>query len=128
MYSALIENRGDARFVARTADYEFVMGTEAGGANPIDTLLAAFAGCLGHQIRDFLQDHKIASKGFAVRTEAALTADNSKLADVRAVIDLKDTPVAQSQEAALMTYVESCKIYRTLSANSRISAVLQRNG
>jgi uncharacterized OsmC-like protein len=102
------------------------MDTEGAGANPIDTLLASLASCVGHRLRDFFRDYKIASNGFTVSAEAGLTGDKSKLADIRLAIDLKDTAVGLSEETALMGYVESCKIHCTLSANSRISAVLQR--
>ena len=126
MYSVAIENRGDTRYFARTKNYEFVMDTAGDGANPIDTLLAALSGCVGHMLRDFFRDHKIASNGFAISAEADLTEDKTRLGDIRLVIDLKDTPVGQPGEMALMAYVESCKIHGTLSANSRITAILQR--
>jgi uncharacterized OsmC-like protein len=126
MFSASIENRGDARHYASTKDGTFVIDTSGSGLNPIDTLLAGFAGCLGNQLRDFFRDQHIVSNGFAVKTETQLTEDGSRVSDIAVLIDLKDTSVGREKEAALMSYVEACKIYRTLSANSKISVALKR--
>jgi uncharacterized OsmC-like protein len=126
MHSAFIENRGDTRSFASVTGYEFVMDVQGGGANPIDTLLASLAGCLGHQLCTFFRDRQISSSGFAVKTEADMTADNSRLADIRIIVDLKDTIIGCEAEPALINYVENCKIYKTLSANSNIVVVLKR--
>ena len=126
MFSATIENRGDSRAFATTKTGEFVMDTAGSGANPIDTLLASLAGCLNHQLRDCFSTHRIASSGFGIRTEAELTADQSRLADIAVVIDLKDTAVNAENEPLVMASVRACKIYQTLSANSKISVILER--
>lgn len=128
MHSARIENWGDTRSFASITGYGFVMESQGiGGANPIDTLLASLAGCLGHQLCTFFRDQKLRSNGFSINTEANMTEDNSRLADIRVEIDLRDTAVDAEMKSILMHYVESCKIYKTLSANSNISAVIKAN-
>lgn len=126
MFSATIENRGNSRAFATTKTSEFVMDTAGSGANPIDTLLASLAGCLNHQLRDCFSAHRIASSGFDIRAEAELTADQSRLADIAVVIDLKETVVSAENEPLVMASVRACKIYQTLSANSKISVILER--
>jgi uncharacterized OsmC-like protein len=126
LYSATIENRGDTRAFATTKNGEFVMDTADAGINPIDTLLASLAGCLNHQLRDCFTTHRIASGSFDIRVEAELTADQSRLADIAVVIALKDTVINQENEPVVMASVHACKIYQTLSANSKISVKLER--
>lgn len=126
MYSASIVNRGDSRAFATTTHGEFIMDTGGRGSNPIETLLAALGGCLNHQLCDFLQNEGIASRGFAVRLETELTEDKSRVGGIRVTVDMRDTAVPGEKEKGLMAAVERCKIFRTLSANSKIAVTLAR--
>jgi uncharacterized OsmC-like protein len=125
MFSASIENRGGTQSFAKTNTYEFVIDTEGKGAHPIDTLMAALAGCISHQMQTYFREHRIPAAGFRVYTESALTADKTRLSDIRIRVCMKDTAVEPENEAAVLECVQSCKIYSTLSRNSKISVTLE---
>jgi len=126
MYRASIENQGDTRYLATTRHSSFVMGTEGNGANPVDTLLAALGGCVGHYVRDFLRDRAIPAAGFQVVLEASTTADRSRLAGISVQIDLGETQLDAALEPELLAFIERCPIHGTLRQASPIVAVLQR--
>ena len=58
-------------------------------------------------------------------TESALTADKTRLSDIRIRVGLRDTAVEPENEAAVLECVQSCKIYSTLSRNSKISVTIE---
>jgi uncharacterized OsmC-like protein len=120
MYSAAITNKGDSRHYASTKDYNFVIDTEGKGAHPIDTLLASLCGCIGHYVRDYMRERRIACEGFTVTAEAEAARDKLRLSDIRVSIDLKGTPLDGHSKVELLKYVEHCKVHNTLKANSSI--------
>jgi uncharacterized OsmC-like protein len=125
VYSASIENRGGTQSFAKTGTYEFVIDTEGKGANPIDTLMAALAGCISHQLQTYFREHRIPAAGFRVRATSELTADKTRLSDINIRVCLKDTAVEPENEAGVLECVQLCKIYCTLSPNSQISIALE---
>lgn len=126
MYEVQLENRGDTRFHATSRGYAFVLGPEGAGANPGDTVLAGLCACVGHYVRQFLQERRLAAHGFAVAAEAGSTADGSRLASIAVFIDLKDAPLDEADRAALLAAAARCKIYRTLSAACPVRIALGR--
>ena len=116
MYAVTIENRGDARFHAASRGYEFVLGPQGAGANPGDTLLAGLCACIGHYVRQFLQERKLASHGFVIAADAESTPDESRLASIAVWIDLKDSPLDEAGRAQLLAAAARCKIHNTLKA------------
>jgi uncharacterized OsmC-like protein len=114
MYRASIENRGDTQYHATTKDSAFVLDTAGHGANPVDALLASLGACVGHYLRDYLRNEGIAYRGFTVDAEATATADQKKLARITLWIDLRDTEIGEQQRAALLAFVERCKIHGTV--------------
>ena len=120
MYRASTENRGDSRHHAITKDYAFTLDTEGKGANPVDTLLASLCGCVGHYVRDFLREQRIASGGFTIDAEGSATADGSKLSVITLRIDLRDAELDEPKRAALLAYVQRCKVLNTLRAGCEI--------
>lgn len=120
MYRASTENKGDSRHYATTKNHYFVMDTAGQASNPVDALLASLCACLGHYVRDYLLEKNIAYNGFAISAKSEPTEDQMRLADIHVSIDLKDTPLDEQRRAELLKYVERCKVYNTLKANSRI--------
>jgi uncharacterized OsmC-like protein len=114
MYAASIENRGDTRYHATTRHAAFVLDTAGQGANPVDALLASLCACVGHYVRDYLHDQGIAYGGFTVDAEATATADGKKLAGITLWIDLRDAELGDQKRAALLAFVERCKVHGTL--------------
>jgi uncharacterized OsmC-like protein len=125
MFSASIENRGGTQSFAKAGGYEFVIDTGGQGANPIDTLMAALAGCISHQLQTHFRERRIEAKGFRVHAESALTEDNTRLSGIRIRVDLGNTAVEPEDEAGVLECVRSCKIYCTLSRNSEMSVALE---
>jgi uncharacterized OsmC-like protein len=125
MFNASIENRGGTQSFAKTSAYEFVIDTEGKGAHPIETLMAALAGCISHQLQTYFREHRIQAAGFRVHTASELTADKTRLSDIRIRVCLKDTAAEPENEAGVLECVQSCKIYSTLSRNSKMSVVLE---
>lgn len=114
MYRASVENRGDTQYHATTRHSTFVLDTAGQGANPVDTLLAGLCACVGHYVRDYLRDEGIPYRGFTVDAEATATPDQKKLAGITLWIDLGETELGQQKRAALLTFVERCKVHGTL--------------
>lgn len=126
MYVATIENRGDARYHATSKGYGFVLGPEGQGANPGDTLLVALSGCIGHYVRQFLRERRIPFNGFSLAARGDSTADATRLARIDVRIDLGRLELGERDEAALLAYVERCKIYNTLKAACPVEVALGR--
>lgn len=125
MYRASTENWGDSRFLATTRHSSFAMDTQGKGANPVDTLLAALCGCVGHYVRDFLVEKAIAAPGFAVRAEGEATQDQSRLAAISVGIDLGAVQLG-AREAELLDFVRRCKVLRTLEQGCPVEVSVQR--
>jgi uncharacterized OsmC-like protein len=121
MYHASIENRGDSRHYAQTKDASFVIDTEGRGANPIETLLAALCGCLGHWTRNYVSETQLGIKGFAIEAEGELQADRKKLSAIDVAIGLKGLTPSQVQKEGLVRHVENCPVYQTLKAGCPIT-------
>ena len=124
MYAVTIENRGDARYHATSRGYEFVLGPQGAGANPGDTLLAGLCGCVGHYVRQFLQERRLASSGFSIAAEADSTPDESRLARIAVWIDLGDTSLDEAGRKQLLAAAERCKIHNTLKASCPVTISL----
>jgi uncharacterized OsmC-like protein len=126
MYKATVENWGDSRFLATTRHSSFAMDTQGKGANPVDTLLAALCGCVGHYVRDFLGDKAVALPGFGVTAEATATEDQSKLASISVRIDLGSVRLGDAREAELLAIVGKCKVLGTLKVGCPIDISVQK--
>lgn len=121
MYHASIENKGDSRYYARTKDSSFVIDTEGRGANPIETLLAALCGCLGHWTRNYIRDAGVDVGGFGIEAQGELQADRKKLSSIEVRISLDGLKPDSGQKEALVRHVENCPVYRTLKAGCPIA-------
>ncbi len=128
MYKASIENKGDTRYFATTRHAAFVMDTEGKEANPVDTLLAALCGCVGHYVRDFLRDRGIPCAGFTVAAHAAGGSDQVRLAAISLRIDLGDVRLDPAEERDLLVFIERCKVHGTLRQGAPIHAVVEHRG
>lgn len=115
-YTASVENKGDSMFQVTTRHSTFLMGTAGRGANPIDTFLASLCGCLGHYVRDYLRDQKLATDGFTVKAAATATPDGIRLAEIDVRIDVAGVRLDDRQRAELLAVAERCKIHNTLRA------------
>ncbi len=124
MYAVTLENRGDTRYHATSRGYEFVLGPQGSGANPGDTVLAGLCGCVGHYVRQFLQERRLASRGYAIEAEAESTPDESRLASIAVWIDLRDTPLDEAGQAQLLAAAARCKIFKTLQAACPVTLAL----
>jgi len=116
MYAVTIENRGDTRYHATSRGYEFMVGPQGAGANPGDTLLAGLCGCIGHYVRQFLQERGIAADGFRIAAEAESTPDQSRLARIDVWIDLGGMSLPEPGRNLLLAAAERCKLHNTLKA------------
>ncbi len=126
MYKATIENWGDSRFLATTRHGSFAMDTKKTASNPVDTFLAGLAACLGHYVRDYLDEKAIAAPRFGISAEATATADQSRLAEVTVQIDLGPVRLAAAQERELVAYVKRCKLHGTVQQACPVSVVVRR--
>jgi uncharacterized OsmC-like protein len=126
MYAVTMENRGDARYHATSRGYEFVIGPQGAGANPGDTLLAGLCACIGHYVRQFLQERKLASNGFLIEAQAESTPDGSRLASIAVWIDLRDVRLDETARAPLLAAAERCKLHNTLKAACPVTIALGR--
>ena len=126
MYAVTLENRGDTRYHATSRGYEFVLGPQGAGANPGDAVLAGLGACVGHYVRQFLQERGLAAHGFAVQAEAESTPDESRLASIAVWIDLRDTPLDEAGRAQLLAAAARCKIHNTLKAACPVTLSLGR--
>jgi uncharacterized OsmC-like protein len=126
MYAVTLENRGDTRFHATSRGYHFVLGPQGAGANPGDTVLAGLCACVGHYVRQFLQERRLASYGFTLQAEAESTPDESRLASIAVWIDLRDTPLDEAGRAQLLAAAARCKIHNTLKAACPVTLALGR--
>ena len=126
MYRGSIENWGDTRFLATTRHSSFAMDTHGKGANPVDALLAALCGCLGHYVRDFFREQSLPLAGFAMTAESAATPDQSRLASITVRIDLGEADLDPARRPALVAYVQRCKLYGTLRNGCPIDIALER--
>ena len=124
MYCASVENNGDMRFHATTRDGSFTMAINGNGANPVDTLLAALCGCIGHYVGDFVREQRIPSPGFTVKAEGRQTEDGTMLSAIDLFVELKSIKLENEEKEALLKYVERCKIHNTLKAGCRIRLAL----
>ena len=124
MYRASTENKGDSKHYATTKNHHFMMDTAGQASNPVDALLASLCACLGHNVRDYLREKKHTYNAFTISASAEPTEDQKRLSDINVSIDLKDTQLDEHQRDELLKYVERCKVYNTLKANSRILITL----
>ena len=114
MYKATAESLGDSRFLATTRHSSFTMDTQGKGANPGDTLLAGLCGCMGHYVRDFLQDRRVEAGRFEVVAEATATEDQSRLARIVVRVDLGALRLGEAREAEMLARMAKCKLLGTL--------------
>jgi uncharacterized OsmC-like protein len=126
MYAVTIENRGDTRYHATSRGYEFVLGPQGAGANPGDTLLAGLCACVGHYVRQFLQERGIASDGFRIAAEAESTPDQSRLARIDVWFDLGRMSLPEPGRKLLLAAAERCKLHNTLKAACPVTIALGR--
>jgi len=126
MYRASVENWGDSRFYVTTRHASFAMDTQGKGANPVDTLLAAACGCVGHYVRDYLRDQAVSCPTFVVTAEATSTPDQSRLAGMTIRIDLGPVHLGEAREVELLRTVEKCKVLGTLRLACPIDLGLER--
>jgi uncharacterized OsmC-like protein len=124
MYRASVSNCGDSKFCAKTLHGEFVIDTEGGGSNPIDTLLASLCGCIGHEVRDVMGRNQIAYSSFVVKAETDLTRDKTRLADISVSLEFDGVNPDEQVRASIMAAAEGCKIRNTLRANSQVDISL----
>ena len=124
MYKASIENRGDSRSYVTTRHASFVMDTEGNGANPVDTLLASLCGCLGHYVRDYLNDQRISYRDFAINAEAKSTPDKSRLDTINVIIHLGDVVLTDQQSGELLGFLDNCKVHKILKINPGVAISL----
>ncbi len=124
MYAVTIENRGDTRYHATSRGYEFVLGPQGAGANPGDTLLAGLCGCIGHYVRQFLQERGIASDGFRIAAEAESTPDQSRIARIDVWIDLEGMSLPEPGRKLLLAAADRCKLHNTLKAACPVTIAL----
>jgi len=127
MYRASIENRGDSRYHVTTRNGSFVLDTEGGGPNPVDTLVAALCGCIGHYVRDYLRERGVPCDRFTVAGEAANAPDKTRLSRIDVRIDL-GRALDEPQRTELLAYVERCKVHNTLKAACPIAIALAPDG
>lgn len=125
MYSASIENRGDSKYHASTGPFGFVMDTDGQGVSPVNALMASLCACLGHYVRDYLREQKVAYASFTVAAKAEAAQPGPRLGDISVVIALKGAELDAPRQSALLTSVERCIIFNTLSTNSRIVKTLE---
>lgn len=125
MYKASIENRGDTRSYATTRQGSFVLDTNGNGANPIDTLLASLCSCLGHYVRDYLVDLGFGHCGFSIAAEAGVAKETASLAEIQVRIDLGGVKLDGQQTAALLKFVENCKVHRILKVNPGVRVTIE---
>lgn len=126
MYKASIENSGDSRFLATTRHGSFPMDTRGSAPNPVDTFLAGLCACLGHYVRDYLDEKALPAPRFVITAEATATADRSKLAEVRVRIDLGEVRLGAAQEREFLAYVERCRLHGTVKQACPVSVVVVR--
>jgi uncharacterized OsmC-like protein len=100
------------------------MDTKGQGANPVDTFLASLCGCLGHYVRDFMDNEHISSDGFSIDAQADTTADKKHLAEIHVRIDLRGAKLDPGQKAGLLSFVEQCKIHHILAENPGVKMAL----
>jgi uncharacterized OsmC-like protein len=124
MYSSIVENTGDTSYRATIGDYGFTMDTAGRGINPVDGLVATLCACLGHYVRDFMHDRRLAYSRFTVEAKADATADGLRLGDVTVVVAISGANLDEQQKADLLGYLDRCKIHNTLRANSQITKVV----
>ncbi len=124
MYSAQITNRGTSKHYVKTRNGEFVIDTAGEGTNPIDAVLAGLCGCIGHEIMIAMNKDRIAYTSFVVKADAELAADKSRLGPIDVAIELDGVKLDEKVEATLIAAAESCKVRKTLSANSQINISL----
>jgi uncharacterized OsmC-like protein len=124
MYAVTMRNEGDTRYHATSRGYEFVLGPQGAGANPGDTVLAGLCACVGHYVRQFLQERRLAGHGFAIEAEAESTPDESRLASIAVWIDLGDSPLDEAGRAQLLVAATRCKIHNTLKAACPVTIAL----
>jgi uncharacterized OsmC-like protein len=126
MYKATIENWGDSRFLATTRHGSFALDTKGKASNPVDTFLAGMLGCMGHYVRDYLNEKSIPAPRFSITADATATADQSRLAEVTVLIGLGGPRLTDAQEQEFIAYVERCKLHGTLRQACPVRIVVQR--
>jgi len=124
MYSASIKSDGDSKYHAATRHYEFVIGTDGRGANPIDTVLAGLCGCVGHYTAEYFRGEGIDPGGFGVKAEADLTEDRRRLSDINVEIVMEEGMFDERRKEELLAFVRNCPVHNTLTANSRVKFTL----
>jgi uncharacterized OsmC-like protein len=124
MYKATTENWGDTRFVATTRHASFVTDTEGKGANPIDTLLAALGGCMGHHVHRYFVARGQPATAFRVTAESEAQPDASRIEAISVRIEVPSIRLNAEEEAAVLDEIGRCKIYGTLREACRIAVVV----
>jgi uncharacterized OsmC-like protein len=89
-------------------------------------VLAGLCACVGHYVRDFLDERRLGSSGFAVEAEAESTPDDSRLASIAVWIDLGDTSLDDAGRAQLLAAAARCKVHNTLKAACPLTLALGR--
>jgi uncharacterized OsmC-like protein len=79
---------------------------------------------MGHYVRDYMVEKKIAQSGFVIEADAGVTSDKSRLAGITVRIDLKDGKLDDRQAAEMLKFVEKCKVHKILHENPGVTVSL----
>ena len=91
------------------------------GINPVDTLLAALAGCVGVYIRKYSEGAKLGLENFTVRAEAELSREPViGLKEINVFVDLKGVKIEERRLEALLEFIKNCPVHNTLKGSPEV--------
>jgi putative redox protein len=121
---------GDLRFTARAGDVEVVVDSEGqAGPSPMQTLLIAFAGCMGMDVVHFLKKSRVPAS--AVRLSAAgrrASGHPGRFVAIDLHVDLDsaatDDQVARAIELSRQTY---CSVWNSMGQDIALNVTFKVN-
>lgn len=121
MYKVEVTHNSDFAFTAKTGESEFIIDAKGKGVTPLDALLAGLGSCIGVYIRKYAEGSKLKLEGFKIDVSAELLGPAPfSFKQINVDIDLKDCPLDERRQKALLEFVKNCPAHNTLKGNPQI--------
>ncbi|PIQ90082.1 MAG: hypothetical protein COV71_05935 [Candidatus Omnitrophica bacterium CG11_big_fil_rev_8_21_14_0_20_41_12] len=121
MFKAEITHNSDFAFTVKTGENQFLIDAKGKGLTPLNALLAGLGSCIGVYIRKYAEGGKLSLEGFQVNVSADLSGPAPFFfRQISVDIDLKNCPLDERRQKALLEFIKNCPAHYTLKGNPQI--------
>ncbi|MEW6008517.1 MAG: OsmC family protein [Candidatus Omnitrophota bacterium] len=122
MYKVEIKTGPEGTFIAKSINYEFVIGTQDKGMSPPEILLASLGSCIAVYIRKYAKGSNVTLENFTINVEAEFVKEPPIcFKEIKISIDLGNIKLDERRKKALLEFIKNCPVHNTLKAKPDIA-------